>query len=211
MSRKDVSDTAIFGPCNLSSVEKEAASQSEVVHCCLKGCKPELGYCKSLCKTNLESIVGSTPTSEDNRKCLETCDIFNRLCIDECFGLSPGFGMDNKYYTCAKAEAGCVGKLHGFPDEKCVKNHQQEIFDCCVASCRPEETLDCNASCKLLEASILDPESLGIESNRYPQLQEPFEHVQTAQFSICNSVWIWVLCGILVVIVSLSIFAFVRK
>ena len=193
--------TSIFGPCTLSSVNTDSATQSDVLHCCLDRCKPNLEYCDSLCKSNqLSSIYGIESTPEDERKCKETCKIFGNLCINTCFGLSPYFNMDNYYYKCSRSEASCPTGNYGFPKPECVRENQHDIFNCCINACQPDATVDCYKLCKTLEESILEPESLGLTrviQGGPPEQREQFEFANIEKDSSAPSnviLWVVLVC-----------------
>ena len=149
------------------------ANSSEIFECCTKRCEPKFAYCKDMCEEYLNQIftndlLESELTEQESfGRCMSNCRIMRNLCAQECRGLSPGFTLHNDYYDCA-AENGCPPKIGQLPDKRCVEKNKDVIFNCCRSACIPTSVVDCQDHCTTLQASVLDPASLGLPATMYP-------------------------------------------
>ena len=59
--------------------------------------------------------------------CLENCKIMGNLCVQECRGLVPNFGLHNAYYECATDPqvANCNLDLGQIPEKDCVEKNKE--------------------------------------------------------------------------------------
>lgn len=152
------------------------ATTDEVYKCCIRRYTRDKEFCDKNCSKRVEQISGRSNLELEKSKnalldqCLSNCRVMMGVSIDTCRAITPYFTLENDYYKCADS-MGCKRGLGQIPDHKCVREHKDQILQCCKGECVSNKVLDCSEHCKTLQRLILDPESLGLPLQGYPYAQ----------------------------------------
>lgn len=152
---KDGMFATCSGKWNVKTQNFQKADSTEIFKCCIKNCREPLKFCHQYCENNQGTGKKFyTPTLLS--RCLETCDIQRKECMETCRLSSPDIDTNNSYILCAN-EYGCEG-IDGLPIPECSVKIKDKLFRCCRDKCKQSSDLDCESHCKFLESIALDRE-----------------------------------------------------
>lgn len=156
-------ESSMFSTCSGKWDKKtksfHPANATEIFKCCLENCQESLKFCHQYCEDN-QGTGKKFYTPELLSRCLGSCDIQRKECLETCRLSAPNVGTNNSYILCAN-EYGCEG-IDGVPIPECARKKKEQLFRCCRDKCTQLSNLDCNSHCKFLESIALNRHTIGL-------------------------------------------------
>jgi hypothetical protein len=158
----------------------------EVAECCIKNCDNTYDYCIERCaekyKDNKQYKI------ECGNKCI---NLNKNLCRSYCQLASTNLQPGNVFYKCAE-DFGCntisrsfkhlySNKEGFFTDKECVNKNKDDIFNCCMNNCDPQEN-DCKKYCNFfLNSEYIDTPLVYSRQKEDNKLQSTVQNTKSLQ------------------------------
>lgn len=213
----DPSDTSYqvhsgkFGLCSAVWDEESrtlrAATESDVMKCCLQTAKPWTEMCLDRC----EKLFGpqTNNTFQDYINCRYNCGRMILATENACALSNPKIWRGNSPIIPCVSQYGC-GKYPNY-DKECIKRNKDGLIRCCNKTCWPSSTMSCTQHCTLkyfdLAGETKDPLIAAFDQSK---------EIETSAFDqnlpgTGDNSWVWYLISLGVAIVFVGVFIAFRR